>query len=184
MKNLPLVAGDEPDLSGKVCSQMLDQKHILIMLICAHCPFVKHIEKSITDLYRDYGQNVQFLAVSSNSLITHPQDGPDYLAKQAQKNSWRFPYLLDTDQSFAKSLMAACTPEFFIFSSPIDGIHKLCYRGQLDGSRPGNNIPVSGSCVREALDSLLQFKTISVEQKPSIGCNIKWHPGEEPEWCG
>ena len=165
-------------------SNMFTKKPLLIMIICSHCPFVKHVEKGISDLDNDYGDLVDFLAISSNSLVTHPQDGPDNLAEQANTHNWRFPYLLDLNQSLAKSLNAACTPDFFLFSPSTQGEQKLKYRGQLDSSRPGNNIPVNGVDLRLALDLSLKGESIFKEQKPSIGCNIKWHPGEEPVWFG
>ncbi len=152
------------------------------MVLCAHCPFVKHIENGITLLGEDYLDRVQILAVSSNSLKTHPQDGPTFLAEQANRNGWTFPYLIDVDQNFAKSLHAACTPDFFIFSESVEGKHYLRYRGQLDGSRPGNHLPVTSEDIRAALDAVLEGKEVFKDQTPSVGCNIKWHPGEEPPW--
>ncbi len=165
-------------------SSDLIKKPLFLMVICAHCPFVKHVEIGITNLFNSFGDDVQFLAISSNSLITHPQDSPEFLASQANKLGWKFPYLFDSDQKLAKALKAACTPDFFIFWPCPDGGSKLRYRGQMDGSRPGNEIPVSGADIRKALNSLLNGEDISANQKPSIGCNIKWHPGKEPEWFG
>ena len=162
----------------------LIKRPLFLMVICAHCPFVKHIESGISNLFNSYGKEIQFVAVSSNSLITHPQDSPDLLASQANKLGWKFPYLFDSDQKLAKDLMAACTPDFYIFSPSIDGALELRYRGQLDESRPGNDIPVSGNDIRLAFEALLNSKPIATHQKPSIGCNIKWHPGNEPEWFG
>ena len=162
----------------------LIKRPLFLMVICAHCPFVKHIESGISNLFNSYGQEIQFIAVSSNSLITHPQDAPELLAFQANKLGWKFPYLFDADQKLAKDLMAACTPDFYIFAPSIDGALELRYRGQLDESRPGNDIAVSGNDIRLAFESLLNSKPISTHQKPSIGCNIKWHPGNEPEWFG
>ena len=117
-------------------------------------------------------------------MITHPQDAPSLLASQANKLGWKFPYLFDSDQNLAKALKAACTPDFYVFWPSKDGISKLMYRGQMDSSRPGNEIPVSGDDIRLVLTSLLSGEDISPDQKPSIGCNIKWHPGKEPEWFG
>tara|TARA_Y100001968_G_scaffold272812_1_gene265227 strand:- start:11378 stop:11995 length:618 start_codon:yes stop_codon:yes gene_type:complete len=165
-------------------SQMLIQKPLLLMIICAHCPFVKHIEPAITALEADFGEMIQMIAIASNSLITHPQDGPEFLSKQACSQGWGFPYLLDSNQSLAKDLKAACTPDFFLFSPSSQGNQKLEYRGQLDQSRPGNDIPVSGEDLRAAIEIVLQSKKIEFDQKPSIGCNIKWHPGQEPSWFG
>tara|TARA_B100000700_G_C14791864_1_gene736268 strand:- start:88 stop:678 length:591 start_codon:yes stop_codon:yes gene_type:complete len=185
--DLPLVEY-EHDGKGSRQTRMkkdsLEAKPVLLMVICAHCPFVKHIESQLTNLDNDYREQVQLIALSSNSLVTHPQDGPEHLAEQARLNKWHFPYLLDLKQTLAKSLMAACTPDFFLFSVDNKDEHKLCYRGQLDESRPGNDIPVTGDDLRKALDAVLSGKLLSEDQKPSIGCNIKWNPGSEPEWFG
>jgi len=169
---------------GNIRSFDLIHKPLFLMVICAHCPFVKHVESGITNLFNSFGDDVQFLAVSSNSVITHPQDSPENLASQANKLGWKFPYLFDSDQKFAKALKAACTPDFYVFWPSVDGKLQLRYRGQMDGSRPGNEVPVSGDDIRLTLDSLLRGENISADQKPSIGCNIKWHPGMEPEWFG
>ncbi len=176
---------DDP-LKGvsNICSFDLINKPLFLMVICAHCPFVKHIESGITNLFNSFGKDIQFLAVSSNSVITHPQDSPEFLASQANRLGWKFPYLFDSDQKLAKALKAACTPDFYIFWPSIDGDLQLRYRGQMDGSRPGNDVPVSGEDIRLMLDALLKGEDISGDQKPSIGCNIKWHPGMEPEWFG
>ena len=153
------------------------------MFLCAHCPFVKHIEVGLTDLQRDYWNRVEMVAISSNSLASHPQDAPKYLTEQAHKNGWMFPYLFDQHQSLAKALRAACTPDFFLFSSIGDDcLKKLKYRGQLDGSRPGNDQPVTGKDLRAALDAVLLGQIVSSDQKPSIGCNIKWDSAQEPAW--
>ena len=168
--------------SEKISNEILGDQPVLLMIICAHCPFVKHIEPELVKLDQDYRKQVQILAISSNSLITHPEDGPEHLAVQAKQLGWGFPYLLDIDQSLAKSLKAACTPEFFLFSMAEDGCQKLRYRGQLDNSRPGSNIPLTGKDLRDALDAVLEGKEVFLEQEPSIGCNIKWHPGQEPSW--
>ncbi|WP_269616611.1 thioredoxin family protein [Prochlorococcus marinus] len=177
-----------PDDSLKGLSHIssfeLTKRPLLMMVICAHCPFVKHVESGITNLFNSFGDEVQFLAISSNSLKTHPQDSPEFLANQANQLGWKFPYLFDSDQKLAKALKAACTPDFYIFWPSPDGVSTLRYRGQMDGSRPGNEIPVSGDDIRLALRSLLNGEDISANQKPSIGCNIKWHPGMEPEWFG
>ena len=162
----------------------LTKRPLFLMVICAHCPFVKHVESGITNLFNSFGDDVQFLAISSNSLKTHPQDAPEFLASQANQLGWKFPYLFDSDQKLAKALKAACTPDFYIFWPSPDAGSTLRYRGQMDGSRPGNEIPVSGDDIRLALRALLKGEDISANQKPSIGCNIKWHPGMEPEWFG
>ena len=162
-----------------------EQQPILLMVLCAHCPFVKHIEPEITRLENDFGSRVQFVGVSSNSLITHPQDGPAQLAEQAQRHGWAFPYLLDDQQVLAKSLQAACTPEFYLFSQDSKGSSPtLQYRGQLDSSRPGNDQPLDGSDLRAALNAVLTGTSVSQNQVASLGCNVKWNPGQEPEWFG
>ena len=174
----------DSDLRGLVHieSKLFLKKPLLLMVLCAHCPFVKHIEVGLSELAQDYGHSVEFIALASNSLITHPQDGHPQLAHQVNQNGWTFPYLFDSEQSLAKALKAACTPDFFLFAPFDDGIQRLRYRGQLDSSRPGNNLKVSGEDLRRAMDETLLGQLVSFEQKPSIGCNIKWHPGEEPSW--
>ena len=187
---LAVVSGVDlaPDDSLKGLSHIssfeLTKRPLFLMVICAHCPFVKHVESGITTLFNSFGEDVQFLAISSNSLKTHPQDAPEFLASQANQLGWKFPYLFDSDQKLAKALKAACTPDFYIFWPSPDGGSTLRYRGQMDGSRPGNEIPVSGNDIRLALRSLFKGEDISANQKPSIGCDIKWHPGMEPEWFG
>ena len=175
-------AGDLSNNDERISNSSLAPTPVLFMVICAHCPFVKHIEKELTKLDQEFGDLVQLIAIASNSLVTHPQDGPDQLAKQVKNNFWRFPYLLDLDQNFAKALKAACTPDFFLFAGNEDHQHKLLYRGQLDNSRPSNNLPVTGQHLRLALKAVLSGRIPDQEQKPSIGCNIKWHPGQEPDW--
>jgi thiol-disulfide isomerase/thioredoxin len=152
---------------------------LLVLFLCPHCPFVKHIEQELTRLQQDFGGQVVFLAIRSNSLTTHPQDGPVGMRNQATSSGWRFPYLADDSQAVAKAFQAACTPDLYLF----DGNHALVYRGQLDGSRPGNGIPLDGRDLRAALETLLAGHSPSLEQVPSIGCNIKWHPGQEPTWA-
>ena len=176
---------DLPQVSGnRLNSRSLDQRPILLMVICAHCPFVKHVEPELTRLDRDFSDHVQLIGVSSNSLITHPQDGPEQLADQARRHGWNFPYLFDEQQSLARDLRAACTPEFYLFSAEAAGRQSLRYRGQLDGSRPGNAQPLNGQDLRAALDAVLSGSPVNPEQTASVGCNVKWNPGQEPEWFG
>ena len=153
-------------------STSLTAQPVLVLFLCAHCPFVKHIEPELSRLETDFGSQVQIVAISSNSTITHPQDGPEGLREQAARNSWRFPYLFDASQAVARTFDAACTPDLYLF----DAAHRLVYRGQLDGSRPGNDQPLDGRDLRAAIKALLSGQAISAEQQPSIGCNIKWHP--------
>ena len=183
---LPVVSGG---LSQTAAAEVLNSNELpaqplLVMLICAHCPFVKHVEPELSRLADDYSPAVTLLAVSSNSLTTHPQDGPDGLRHQAEQRQWTFPYLLDEQQSLAKALKGACTPEFYLFSPDGSGHQTLRYRGQLDSSRPGNDVPLNGRDLRMALDAVLNGQPVSAEQQPSVGCNIKWHPGQEPPWFG
>ena len=183
---LPVVSGG---LSQTAAAEVLNSNELpaqplLVMLICAHCPFVKHVEPELSRLADDYSPAVTLLAVSSNSLSTHPQDGPDGLRHQAEQRQWTFPYLLDEQQTLAKALKGACTPEFYLFSPDSSGVQTLRYRGQLDGSRPGNELPVDGRDLRMALDAVLNGQPVSRDQQPSVGCNIKWHPGQEPPWFG
>ncbi len=181
---LARVNGDQVN-GGTFASTDFGQQPILLMVLCAHCPFVKHIEPEITRLENDFGSRVQFVGLSSNSLITHPQDGPAQLAEQAQRHGWAFPYLLDDQQVLAKSLQAACTPEFYLFSQHSKGSSPtLLYRGQLDSSRPGNDQPLDGSDLRAALHAVLMGTPVSQNQVASMGCNVKWNPGQEPEWFG
>lgn len=153
-------------------SAALEAKPVLVLFLCAHCPFVKHIEPELSRLEADFGRQVQLLAISSNSTLTHPQDGPEGLREQAQRNGWTFPYLFDASQAVARAFQAACTPDLYLF----DTAHTLVYRGQLDASRPGNDQPLDGRDLRAAIAALLAGEPISGEQQASIGCNIKWHP--------
>lgn len=143
----------------------------VIMFICNHCPFVVHVNEELVKLANDYkNKGIGFMAISANNVITHPEDSPEKMKAVAQKLNYPFPYCYDETQEIAKAFNAACTPDFFIY----DRNNKLAYRGQLDDSRPGNGIPVTGADIRNALDSLINGETVSVEQRPSIGCNIKW----------
>ena len=184
---LQQVAGDplgsEAAAAGQAWSSAaVGPQPLLVLFLCAHCPFVKHIEPELSRLERDYGTRLQIVAISSNSTLTHPQDGPAGLRAQAERCGWRFPYLFDADQAVARAFQAACTPDLFLFGSanpPTAATpgHRLLYRGQLDGSRPGNDQPLDGRDLRAALEALLAGEPIPPEQQPSIGCNIKWHPG-------
>jgi len=156
-------------------------KGLLVMFICQHCPFVKHIEDELGRIGHDYvPKEIGVLAVSSNSIETHPQDSPDNMRAQVERAKFNFPYAFDETQAIAKRYTAACTPDFFLFDSSLN----LVYRGQLDDSRPGNDIPVNGMDLRRSLDNVVQGTLVSAAQKPSIGCNIKWAPGNEPDYFG
>ena len=147
------------------------KKALLVMFICTHCPYVKHIEKSLGPLAADYASEpLGIVAISSNDAVTYPDDNPEGLKQQAQANGFIFPYLYDESQAVAHAYKAACTPDFFLF----DRDFKLVYRGQYDSSRPGNGIPVTGMDLRAAIDLILDGRPVPTDQRPSIGCNIKW----------
>lgn len=143
----------------------------VIMFICNHCPFVKHVDNGLVELAKDYqSKGVSFVAISSNDVKNYPQDSPHLMKLEAEKVGYTFPYLYDESQEVAQSYDAACTPDFFIF----DGDLGCVYRGQLDDSRPGNNVAVTGSDMRAALEDILSGQKVQKPQKPSLGCNIKW----------
>ncbi|MEO5787787.1 thioredoxin family protein [Gelidibacter sp.] len=143
----------------------------VIMFISNHCPFVKHVNARMAKLAKEYkSKGIEFVAIASNAVENYPQDGPEFMKKLAIDEGFIFPYLYDQTQSVAKAYDAACTPDFYLFDADL----KLVYRGQLDSSRPGNNIPVTGEDLTNALDALLNNQPISEDQKPSLGCNIKW----------
>ena len=162
----------EDVMTGKtVTSGDFAGEPVVVMFICAHCPFVKHLEQGITDFAEEYAtKDVNIVAIMSNDVANYPDDAPEKLKAQAQQFGWNFPYLHDADQSVAKAFTAACTPDFFVF----DGFGKLAYRGQFDNSRPGDGSPVTGDDLRRALTSVLAGAPVSEDQNPSIGCNIKW----------
>ena len=144
---------------------------MVIMFICNHCPFVKHVDEQLVALAKDYQpKEVSFVAISSNDVANYPQDAPHLMKLEAEKVGYPFPYLYDETQDAAKAYSAACTPDFFVFDKDL----KCAYRGQLDSSRPGNGVPVTGSDLRNALDNILEGKAVESPQIPSIGCNIKW----------
>jgi peroxiredoxin len=146
-------------------------KGLLVMFICRHCPFVKHLEKSLAQLGRDYdGRGIGIVAISSNDAVNYPDDAPGSLAQQAKQIGFTFPYLYDETQEVARAYDATCTPDFFLFDNAL----KLVYRGQFDASRPGNEIPVTGKDLRAALDAVIAGNPVNTDQRPSLGCNIKW----------
>ncbi len=155
------------------------KKGLLVMFICNHCPFVKHINDELVNLGRDYtDSDLGIVAINSNDVETHPDDSPDNMKANAETLGYVFPYCYDETQSVAKIYAAACTPDFFLF----DGARKLVYRGQLDGSRPGNGVAVTGEDLRAAISAVLAGATVSQDQQPSVGCNIKWKAGNEPRY--
>jgi len=171
---LPNVDGSEVSLADAA-----GPKGTLVMFICNHCPFVKHVADQLAALGRDYlPQGIGIVAISSNEVATHPLDSPEQMVHEAEERGYLFPYLYDASQAVAHAYRAACTPDFFLF----DAARALVYRGQLDSSRPGNEIPVSGSDLRAAIEAVLTNGKPTAEQKPSIGCNIKWRSGNEPSY--
>ena len=152
---------------------------LLVIFMCNHCPFVKHIADQLAQLGREYqAAGVGVVAISSNDIAHHPEDSPEQMIHEVEQRGYTFPYLYDEDQDVAIAYRAACTPDFYIF----DGDQELAYRGQLDSSRPDSGIPVSGDDLRAALDAVLTGQPPSEQQVPSIGCNIKWKEGAEPEY--
>jgi thiol-disulfide isomerase/thioredoxin len=163
-----------PDtVSGKTVTldEIKSDKATLIMFICNHCPFVKHVQQELVNLARDYQpKGVSLVAISSNDIESYPDDGPERMKAVANDLGYSFPYLFDESQEVAREYKAACTPDFFLYDSEL----KLAYRGQLDDSRPENGIPVTGADLRAAVDNLLLGEPVNPNQRPSVGCNIKW----------
>ena len=168
-----------PDPDGNLHSLAESSNAYLVLFICNHCPFVKHVGAELARLGNDYGdKGVAIYAINSNDIEKYPMDGPDQMRQEAADQGYTFPYLLDADQSVAKAYKAACTPDFYVF----DANQALVYRGQLDDSRPSNDITVDGRDIRAALDAVLDGRDVDANQVPSIGCNIKWVPGNEPDY--
>jgi len=152
---------------------------LLVAFLCNHCPFVKHVRDGFASLAAEYQKRgVAVVAVNSNDAQAYPDDAPPRMAEEARAAGYTFPYLVDETQEVARAYGAACTPDLFVF----DRERRLVYRGQMDGSRPGNAIPVSGKDLRDALDAALEGRPASADQRPSLGCNIKWKPGHEPAY--
>jgi len=171
-----MLAGLAPVCGGPLQADALAGRPVLVLFISVHCPFVKHVEPELSRLGVDLAERVAIIAIGSNSVLTHPQDGPEGMEAQAAACGWTFPYLHDADQTVARAFGAACTPDVHLF----DADHRLAYRGQLDGSRPGNDIPLDGRDLRAAVAAVLAGEPVAAEQTPSIGCNIKWHPERQP----
>jgi len=168
-----------PDPDGTLHGIGEDRSAYLVMFICNHCPYVKHVRAELARIGHDYlTRGVSVVAVASNDTEAYPEDGPAGMKAEAAAAGYAFPYVFDEDQSVAKAYRAACTPDFFLF----DANKRLAYRGQLDDSRPGNGVPVTGSDLRAAIDAVLGGTAVPSGQKPSIGCNIKWRPGSEPDY--
>ena len=152
---------------------------LVVMFICNHCPFVKHLADGLAQFGHEYlAKGAAVVAVNSNDVASHPEDSPEQMIHEVQQRDYPFPYLFDEDQEVAKAYRAACTPDFFVF----DAERKLVYRGQFDSSRPDSGIPVTGEDLRRAVDAVLAHQPVVQEQQPSIGCNIKWRAGNAPEY--
>ena len=170
-----------PDTGGKTVAlaDFKDKPALLVLFICNHCPYVKHIRSELAKLGRDYQpRGVGMVAINANDVANYPDDSPGKMAAEVKSASYTFPYLYDETQAVAKAYRAACTPDIYLF----DQDRKLVYRGQLDDSRPGNGIPVTGKDLRAALDAVLAGRPVSPDHKPSVGCNIKWKAGNEPDY--
>ncbi|TWT37740.1 putative peroxiredoxin/MT2597 [Posidoniimonas corsicana] len=172
-----------PNVDGKDVSlgDFADAKGLLVVFMCNHCPFVIHIADELKRFADDYqARGLAVVGISANDVANYPDDSPEKMVAEAKSRGYTFPYLYDETQDVAIAYKAACTPDFFLF----DADQKLVYRGQFDASRPGNGVPVTGEDLRAAADEVLAGKTPGEDQKPSIGCNIKWKPGGEPEYFG
>ncbi len=170
-----------PDTNGNLVSlsDFADAKALVVVFMCNHCPFVKHVIDGFVKLVKDYQpEGVAFVGINSNDVDNYPDDRPERMAQFAKEKGFTFPYLFDETQEAAKNYHAACTPDFFVF----DGDRKLIYRGQMDDSRPGSDVPVTGADLRTVLEAVLEGEPVPEEQKPSMGCNIKWKTGNEPDY--
>ncbi|HXR46427.1 MAG TPA: thioredoxin family protein [Candidatus Limnocylindrales bacterium] len=170
-----------PDTNGKIVSlaDFKEKPALLVLFICNHCPYVKHIRAGLAQLARDYlSRGIAMVGINSNDVANYPEDSPAKMKEDVKSAGYTFPYLYDESQAVAKAYRAACTPDIYLF----DKNRKLVYRGQFDDSRPGNGIPVTGKDLRAALDTALAGKPVSSNQKASIGCNIKWKSGNEPDY--
>ena len=169
-----------PNTDGKLVSRIqLAGKPLLVVFMCNHCPFVVHLREALAAFADEYqSRGMAIVGINSNDAGKYPQDGPLEMKEEAASAGYQFPYLFDETQEVAHRYMAACTPDFFLF----DADHSLVYRGQFDSSRPGNDVSITGDDLRVACDAVLDGQNISAEQMPGIGCNIKWIPGNEPEY--
>lgn len=154
-------------------------KGLLVVFMCNHCPYVIHIREKLVEKIKKFQElGVKVVAINSNDFTLYPDDAPDKMSRDIETFKYSFPYLVDESQSVAKAYRAACTPDFFLYDSQ----RRLVYRGQFDGARPGNKVPITGEDLQTAIDQLIQGQDITVDQKPSMGCNIKWKPGSEPDY--
>ena len=170
-----------PDPEGKEVSisDFSAAPALVVVFLSNHCPFVQHVAGGLGALARDLqAEGAALVGIMANDITNYPDDRPEMMAKMAERHDWTFPDLYDENQEVAKAYRAACTPDFFVF----DGQRRLVYRGQMDGARPGNDVPVTGADLRAAVDAVLAGRPVDEDQRPSLGCNIKWKPGNEPEW--
>jgi peroxiredoxin len=170
---LPSVAGPEVSLAD------LDGPALLVMFLCNHCPYVRHVERQLAEVVADHAaRGLAAVAVCSNDAGTYPDDGPEGLAGQARRAGFTFPYLVDADQQVAAAYRAMCTPDLFLY----DADRRLAYRGAFDDSTPGNGLPVTGALLADALDRVLRGEPVPEPHRPSMGCSLKWKPGNRPDW--
>lgn len=172
-----------PNVDGQTVSlsDFKDAPALLVIFMCNHCPYVKHVADSLASLAHEYQQRgVAVVGINSNDVSTHPADSPEQMIHEVEARGYSFPYLYDETQDVAKAYRAACTPDFYVF----DKNQRLVYRGQMDSSRPNSGIPVTGADLRAALDAVLAGEPVPTEQKASLGCNIKWKAGSEPDYFG
>ena len=172
-----------PDPHGKVVSSddFAGAPALLVVFLCNHCPYVKHVQSSFAALAREYqARGAGIVAISSNDIEAFPEDGPEKMAEEIVSAGYTFPYLYDESQEVARAYRAVCTPDFFLF----DQQARLVYRGQFDGSRPKNNVPVTGADLRAALDAVLEGRPVPIDQLPSVGCSIKWKPQKQSSVAG
>ncbi|MHC4111938.1 MAG: thioredoxin family protein [Planctomycetota bacterium] len=171
-----------PDPEGNIVS-LADFKEapaLLVIFMCNHCPFVKHILNDLVELAKEYqSKGIAVVGINSNDITNYPEDDPEKMAMLAKEAGFTFPYLYDETQEVAKAFNAACTPDFFVFDQEM----KLAYRGQMDDSRPGNDVPVTGVELTAAIEAIITGKKVNSEQKPSMGCNIKWKPENQPHYA-
>ena len=171
-----------PDPAGRIYSldDFRDARALLIVFMCNHCPFVIHLREALSAFATEYQvKGLAVVGINANDITSHPGDSPAMMAEEIKTAAYTFPYLFDATQETARRYQAACTPDFFLY----DGDRKLVYRGQFDGSRPGNGVPVTGADIRSAADAVLSGAAVSQQQLPSVGCNIKWQPGNEPDYA-
>ncbi|MFO1407559.1 MAG: thioredoxin family protein [Steroidobacteraceae bacterium] len=177
----PAPGFDLPDFDGRrhALADFAASPALLVVFTCEHCPFARHVRAEFARYAREYGpRGLAIVAINSNDLGAYPQDGPDAMREEARSAGYGFPYLLDETQAVAKAYRAACTPDFFLFGPD----RRLVYRGQFDDSRPGAAMPVTGADLRRATEAVLSGRTVDPEQRPSLGCNIKWKPGAGPDY--